>query len=347
MLFLKDSLPGYSPAASGSTRPAWEAAQMPWHIGVDEAGYGPNLGPFVMTAVACRLPEELQGANLWRVLRSAVRRRRHKTDHRLLIDDSKLVYTSPEGLGGLEAGALAVHRLADSSTPCLQHFLAALGADRAAALPQECWYTGQTALPVGGPLDELAARGESFHVACQKNAIVWAPLRCVVLVPSRFNDLVDRWGSKGAILGHALMELLQTNPGGADDSEPVSLVIDKHGGRNHYAAMLQEAIPEGTVMAQQESAERSVYRVLGGPRPLSFTFQPRADAEHLCVALASMVSKYVRELLMREFNEFWLAKVPGLEPTAGYPGDAKRFYDAIKPVARRMGIEERVLWRSR
>src|SRR5271170_1850989 len=104
---------------------------MPWHIGVDEAGYGPNLGPFVMTAVACRLPEDLLDANLWQALRSTVRRRRHKPDGRLLIDDSKLVYTSPEGLGGLEAAALAVHRLADDSSPCLHAFIEELGADPA------------------------------------------------------------------------------------------------------------------------------------------------------------------------------------------------------------------------
>src|SRR5437016_4219233 len=30
---------------------------MPWLIGMDEAGYGPNLGPFVMSAVACKVPE--------------------------------------------------------------------------------------------------------------------------------------------------------------------------------------------------------------------------------------------------------------------------------------------------
>ena len=77
------------------------------------------------------------------------------------------------------------------------------------------------------------------------------------------------------------------------------------------------------------------------------TFMPRADAGDLCVALASMVSKYLRELLMAEFNEFWRKHLPDLVPTAGYHGDAGRFFADIKPVRRRLKIAVRHLWRQR
>ena len=68
------------------------------------------------------------------------------------------------------------------------------------------------------------------------------------------------------------------------------------------------------------------------------TIQPRADTEHFCVALASMASKYLRELLMLEFNRFWQSHVADLKPTAGYPGDAARFHEAIRPAARHSGL---------
>src|SRR5262245_778085 len=90
---------------------------MPWIIGIDEAGYGPNLGPFVMTAVACRVPPRLVGADLWDILRNAVRRAGEADDGRILIADSKLVYTPVRGLHGLETGVLATltHFLPESS----------------------------------------------------------------------------------------------------------------------------------------------------------------------------------------------------------------------------------------
>jgi hypothetical protein len=38
-----------------------------------------------------------------------------------------------------------------------------------------------------------------------------------------------------------------------------------------------------------------------------------------------MAAKYLRELAMKAFNQFWQQHVPGLKPTAGYPVDARRF----------------------
>ena len=37
---------------------------MPWVVGIDEAGYGPNLGPLVQSAVALRLPDDDPGGQV-------------------------------------------------------------------------------------------------------------------------------------------------------------------------------------------------------------------------------------------------------------------------------------------
>jgi hypothetical protein len=158
---------------------------------------------------------------------------------------------------------------------------------------------------------------------------------------------VDRWGSKGAVLAHGLGDLLRSCHDPDGDAEPVHIFVDKHGGRNTYAAMIQGALPDGLVVAQEEGTARSCYRVVGLRRELRLTFQPRADGEQLCVALASMVSKYLREVLMGEFNRFWQAQVPGLKATAGYPGDAARFFAQIRPVLAPLGLAEDAVWRRR
>ncbi len=313
---------------------------MPWVVGIDEAGYGPNLGPFVMSAVACRVAEE--PADLWCLLRAVTRRHGTPADGRLLVDDSKLVYAA--GLAALEIGVLAALFPADAATHTLEAYLGAVAPSSHADARGECWYTGRTALPVHAKADSLARTAEHFRRACSECDVRWDALRSVVVVPARFNAALEKWGTKGAVLGLALAELLRGLPG---DGEPVGCFIDKHGGRNRYAAMLQEALPHGTVVAQEEGRDRSVYRVLGLPFEMQLTIQPRADSEHFCVALASMASKYLRELLMREFNQFWQTHVPGLKPTAGYPGDAARFFEAIRPVARRLGVAEHALWRQK
>src|SRR4051812_22848924 len=79
---------------------------MHWLIGIDEAGYGPNLGPLVQAAVAARVPDGCDC--LWSLLADAVCRAGDAAGGRVVIDDSKLVHGGPGGLAALELGVLTV-----------------------------------------------------------------------------------------------------------------------------------------------------------------------------------------------------------------------------------------------
>jgi ribonuclease HII len=317
---------------------------MTWFMGIDEAGYGPNLGPLVMCAVACRAPA---GTDLWQALRGAVRRSREAEDERLLVDDSKLVYGSGRGLRLLETGVLAWLHVRGLRASTLADLIEHICPEAQADLKQEAWYRGDTSLPVEAPAAQVHTGAQRLAAVLSAADAAPGPVCGRILCPARFNALVDRWGSKNMVLGLTLVELVRCTHCPDESDEEIQYFIDKQGGRNTYAALLQEAVPEGLVLAQVESRERSVYQVHGGRRPICLTITPRAEAGHLCVALASMLSKYLRELLMREFNHFWQGHLPHLRPTAGYPADATRFLASIRPVADRLGIPEAHLWRRK
>jgi ribonuclease HII len=318
-----------------------------WIIGIDEAGYGPNLGPFVMTSVACRVPEHCHDANLWHLLRPVVRQGADRDEGQLFIDDSKIVYTA-RGLAGLERGVLASlcrGRIgAESSLAALLDWACP---DHLDELRREVWYRGGQAVPIHATADDLHVWGTRFEEVCITLGLGSWHVRSVIVCPPRFNTLLDEGGTKGIVLAHALAHLLRWQRANLAGDDHLGFFIDKHGGRNTYAAMIQHALPDGIVFTGEECMARSVYRVHGLEREVRLTFQPRADAEYFCVALASMTSKYLREVLMLEFNRFWQQQVPDLKPTAGYPSDATRFLQAIRPAVAKLGLREESLWRRK
>jgi ribonuclease HII len=318
---------------------------MPWMIGIDEAGYGPNLGPLVQAAVALWIPDGDSAG--WKTLRRVVRRCGVKADHRLLIDDSKAVY-SRYGLEVLERGVLASLRLMEATVGDVLRRATVAGEGIGDILACEAWYDPSQATP-------MVATSEDVHSAFSTLAagvpdevgVGWFGDAIIVPTP-RFNQIWDEHGSKAIVLSLGLTELIPAALDGLrHDGEPVVVQCDKHGGRNFYAAMLQEVFPNGWIVTERESAEESRYRVELLDRPVTVIFRPRADAESVAVALASMFCKYLREVCMLQFNRFWGKHVPGIRPTAGYPGDAKRFFDEIRPAMAKLGLTDDQVWRKR
>jgi ribonuclease HII len=157
-----------------------------------------------------------------------------------------------------------------------------------------------------------------------------------------FNSLVSQDGSKGLVLSKATLKLVRDALDDIGTQASGNVICDKHGGRNRYDDLISSAFDDEFVFRLEESSARSRYRM----GQMEFCFQTRAE-EHLPVALASMVSKYVREIMMMHFNQFWRAHLPNLKPTKGYPLDARRFWKATAQTAQRLQIERSQLWRQR
>lgn len=313
---------------------------MPWVVGVDEAGYGPNLGPLVQAAVGLWLPDEDTAG--WKSLKKHIRPARGKDDGRLIIDDSKKVYTRG-GLAALERSVHAVFGTPGDRRSFEDCFRPMLFDACWQELQGEPWFAAAEPFPVEVPCEELDG-----HCARWAEAYTRPSAARVMLVQAgRFNRITDEADSKAMVLARGLISLVSAMKTIGDATEPLLFLCDKQGGRNYYTSLVQSAFPDGWVAIELESADESRYRVEGLARPVTIIFRPRADGASISVALASMLCKYLREVCMRQFNRFWATHVPGLAPTAGYPGDARRFYDAISEARAKLVIADDTIWRRR
>jgi hypothetical protein len=127
---------------------------------------------------------------------------------------------------------------------------------------------------------------------------------------------------------------------------PIAILCDKHGGRDRYLPLLMTCFPDRFIEIVSEGRRLSVYRFGPAEQRVEIAFQAKGES-HLPTALASMASKYLRELAMHAFNDFWRQQVADLRPTAGYPLDAKRFKAEIAAAQQSLGISDRILWRSK
>lgn len=307
-------------------------------IGMDEAGYGPNLGPLVITATVWEVDGNPTQCDPWNLLSDVVTQSAADVPAKIHIADSKVVHQSSRGLDVLERSVLPLLGLVDVPVRNLRNLCARLDSNCDFDAGGEPWFQGDDLELPRNPACDPSPGTARFDAACRKSGIRLRTIRSRVVQTREFNARVREYDSKGVALSRWSLALLRSvwNP-----SEEALVICDKHGGRNRYDDLLAEQTDE-FIFRVQEGRERSVYRVgLSEVR-----FQMKAE-QHLPVAAASLVSKYLRETAMEQFNRYWQTHAPELKPTKGYPEDAVRFRRDTEDLRRQLGIPDEVFWRER
>ncbi|TWT33103.1 ribonuclease H family protein [Blastopirellula retiformator] len=318
---------------------------MAWLIGVDEAGYGPNLGPLVIAATVWQTPDSISGEDLYEVLSEVIAvARKSSRDQRLLVADSKKLFTAQKSLAPLERGVHSAARLLKRDASSWSSLLANIGQAPPKRLASIPWFADfDRPLPAAVTAEQVDDTAEKLDDALAKAEIRLVDVRAALLFAGEFNQRLAT-GNKSRVLSETTLGLVKDLlPSEAGD---VTIVCDKHGGRDRYAGLLQETWGDLLFAVREESRKRSSYE---WPREQGrgvIEFRQGGES-FLPAALASMTAKYLRELTMEAFNAFWRGHDPQLRPTAGYPVDAKCFLQETTKLRNQLQIDDDLLWRQK
>lgn len=310
-------------------------------IGIDEAGYGPVLGPLVVTATVFEVPSF--NINLWKTFCRTVSASPKKTAP-IAVCDSKRLYQPNRGIKPLETSVLAFTHLlkqCNNGYRNIGRFIETVTDGKQP--PKMPWYAKypEISLPVEADRDKISKAAKPLEAECLKSSVKFERVMVRIVDATEFNSRINEAHNKADLLFDIAAELL----GGLREryfsgNSKSRIFIGKQGGRTYYRELLQNVFSSHKIRCIQERNDCSEYAVFSGRKKVSAIkfLQDGEDAE-FTIALSSLFCKYTRELCMKMINAFWKEHIPDLRPSAGYPQDGRRFINEVTPLFSKLNIQ--------
>jgi ribonuclease HII len=315
-------------------------------VGIDEAGFGPILGPLVVSSSTFSLSREFIGVDLWQVLRKSLANKRKHLAGRLLIADSKKAYSKSLGTKHLERTILSCLKCLGQEPATLTELISLLCPDCLGRLSGYPWYRGAGDCRISAEGADIALASAVLADDLTTNGIQLLELKSCCLDVAYYNKMVSSVKNKARVLFTATSRLIQD----AFDKfagDGLQIIVDRQGGRVHYRATLQRMFAEMELKILSESPSASSYELQADGKTMRLHFVVSADERFLPVSLSSMASKYLRELLVANINRYFAGFHSDLRPTAGYWKDGLRFIRDLKENIPHVQYESEQLVRCR
>jgi ribonuclease HII len=314
-----------------------------FRVGADENGLGPRLGPMVVTAVLARVTGE--GWSIaGRAPKGALAQRLGDSKKLVSHGDVELGEAWTRALVARGCGRKPVTPGAAQTPDALIHSVSAddrgeLRSPCPSHVEPQCW--GQAEEGFVAPDKLVKSIGKDLDRLAEKGVEIVA-VRSVILCTSRMNDALMA-GKNRFVLDLHSMERLVLELRSIAEAD-VHAVCGKVGGFGKYSSAFG---PLGGRLHSilEESRARSSYHF---PGVGEIAFVQDSDASDLCVAMASMVGKYIREALMARIVRFYRGSVPELPDASGYHDPVTAtFVEKTVPLRRKHEVPETCFERRR
>jgi len=315
-------------------------------VGIDEAGFGPLLGPLVVSSSALSLPKHLLHADLWQILSKSTANKRRHLAGRLLIADSKKAYSKSLGIKQMQRTVLTCLASLGEKPATLTELMTLLCPDCLEQMDEYPWHKQAASCRLSADEVDVAIAAEVLKNDLGSNHIKMLELKSCCLDVGCYNKMVSAVRNKADVLFSTVSRLIKRayDNFGSDD---LQIIVDRQGGRVRYRRCLQQMFGDMDLKILREEAAVSSYELNSGGKGMQLHFIVGADERFFPVSLASMVSKYLRELLVGNINRYFAAHCADLIPTAGYWKDGLRFVEDLKKNLPHIAIDMNLLVRCR